>query len=89
VIVGGSGGSTSWALLLYVFLRENIHKLDAGVMGECGNLQQWVAMGYIGTLEGWDIGIFGTGFLNYIFFLARKKIQGRKKGWCEARKRNI
>ncbi len=36
--VGGSGGSTSRVLLLYVFLRENTHKLDAGVMGQPGNL---------------------------------------------------
>ena len=36
--MGGSGGSTSRALLLCVFLRENTHKLDAEVMGETGNL---------------------------------------------------
>ncbi len=66
MIVGGSGGSTSWALLLYVFLTENIHKLDAGVMGECGNLLQWVAMGYIGTLEmGYRDGILG--YLGRVF----------------------
>ncbi len=36
--MGGSGGSTSTALLLCVFPRENTHKLDAEVMGETGNL---------------------------------------------------
>jgi hypothetical protein len=36
------------ALLRYVFLGENTHKLDAEVMGESGNLLQWVAVGYIG-----------------------------------------
>jgi hypothetical protein len=45
--VGGSGGSTSRALLTYVFLRENTQKLDAEVMGQPGNL-------YCGGLL-WDI----------------------------------
>jgi hypothetical protein len=50
VIVGGSGESTCRALLLYVFLRENTHKLDAGGKGESGNLLQWdyQTVGYIG-----------------------------------------
>ncbi len=77
--VGGSGGSTSWALLLYVFLRENTHKLDAGVRWGLLFSTEW------GSLGEYRDGIFGTGLLNY--FGEGKKIKGGKKRLCGAREK--